>query len=638
MAFVRSDSGRSVALWFAVTLMFVSLPSPASTRRGVSVSTPVDTGLTKLEPRPKCGDRLFAGPLSSTVSVKFREGCDALPLGDALGFASGFGTSEAAELVNRVAVRGGVRPTFDAPSETLRAWSKALSRASGVALADLSLYVDVRTDSPEAAERLAARLDTMDEVETAYARPLAPPPPSEDSTVAQRPLGTGPTPDFSYLQHYLDVAPRGLGIKPLRAFLGESQGRGAGVRVVDIEYSWYIGHEDLPFDPTRPETFKELYPNEPRIDRIPKDQGNHGTACLGMLVAAEDAKGVTGICPASDIGIINPNDERSGDYKLAAAIYEAVNKLQPNSGDIIQIEQQTPPINNQVLALPVEFQPDVYMAIKTATAAGLVVVEPAGNGSSSLDTGKGLNGQFDRSRFDSGAIIVGAGNPPLIGYTNAARIKSSNYGSRVDAQGQGLFVTTAGYAGLWGKKGKRGDRSIRYTDRFGGTSSATACVTGVAAVIQGFTKERGMAPLSPALMRALLVGTGSADLSPGSTPIGPRPDAFKAVRVLLDSKPFVTGVDYQSSGDRLALDGVFFSPDRSVVEITVAGVTRIFPAIAADPATYGRPDGTTTRLLTDPGIAAFVPLDTSASAVVVTLGETPETDVRSEIKYFRRRV
>jgi serine protease len=544
MAFVRSDSSRSAALWFAVALLLVSLPSPASTRRGFVAPAPVETGLTKLEPRPKCGDRLFAGRLSSTVSVKFREGCDARPLGDALDFASGFGTSEAADLVNRFAVRGGVRPTFDAPSESLRAWSKALSRASGVALADLSLYVDVRTESPEAAERLAARLDSLDDVETAYARPLAPPPPSDsgDSVAAPQAPRAGPTPDFSYLQHYLDAAPRGLGIRPLRDLLGTSQGRGAGVRVVDIQYSWYVGHEDLPFDPNKPETYKVLFPNEPRIDRIPKDQGNHGTACLGMLVAAEDAKGVTGICPAADIGIINPNDERTGDYKLAAAIYEAANKLEPNSGDIIQVEQQAPPINNQVLALPVEFQPDVYMAIKTATAAGLVVVEPAGNGSSSLDTGKGINGQFDRSRFDSGAIIVGAGNPPLIGYTNAARIKSSNYGSRVDVQGQGLFVTTAGYAGLWGKKGKRSDRSIRYTDRFGGTSSATACVTGAAAVVQGVLKERGMAPLSPALMRTLLVGTGSPDLSPGNMPIGPRPDAFKAVRVLLESRPFIAGV------------------------------------------------------------------------------------------------
>jgi serine protease len=639
MAFVPSRSDSAPALWLAALLLSVSLPVPGSTRAVSESSARLPSGLTTLEPRPKCGERYFAGPLTSTVCVKFREGCDVRPQGDALGFASGFGAGEAADLVNEAAVRGGVRPTFEAPGEAIRVWSKDLSRASGVALADLSLYVDVRTESPEAAARLAARLDALDEVETAYARPVPAPPPSEAAGPdGVHPASTAaPTPDFTYLQHYLDPAPRGLGIKPVRALLGEGRGRGAGVRIVDIQYSWYLDHEDLPFDPNRPETYKELFPNERRVDRIPKDQGNHGTASLGMLVASENAKGVSGICPAADVGIINPNDETTGEYKLAAAIYEATLKLDRDSGDIIQIEQQAPAINNTVLALPVEFKPDVYMAIKAATAAGLIVVEPAGNGSSNLDKAKGINGQFDRARFDSGAIMVGAGNPPLIGYTNASRVKSSNCGSRVDVQGQGLFVATTGYAGLWGKKGKRGDPAIRYTDRFGGTSSATACVTGAAAIVQGFAKESGLAPISPALMRSLLAGTGSVDLSPVTSPIGPRPDALKAVRILSDpSKPFINDLEYQSIADRLVIDGIFFVPDRSVVEITVDGVTQTFPAQAADPVVFERPDGTT-RLTVGPGIAAFVPLETVVTVAVVTPGATPEEDIRSEIEFFKRR-
>jgi hypothetical protein len=151
-----------------------------------------------------------------------------------------------------------VRPSFDRPAEELRAETAELEQAASVDLADLSLYFDVETASPEAAERLARELDALDEVEFAYV--AFPPVPIEDMAVGPAdgaPAGapSAPTPDFTYLQGYLRSAQEGLGILPVRKLLDDtSGGRGAGVRIVDIEYSWNLLHEDLPFTSRSPAT------------------------------------------------------------------------------------------------------------------------------------------------------------------------------------------------------------------------------------------------------------------------------------------------------------------------------------------------------------------------------------------------
>ena len=136
--------------------------------------------------------------------------------------------------------------------------------------------------------------------------PLAPPPPSDsgESVVAQRPPGAGPTPDFSYLQHYLDAAPRGVGIRPLRDLLGAGQGRGAGVRVVDIEYSWNQSHEDLG------KAAGALIPNQTPDD--PFDDNNHGTAVLGEFIADANGFGVTGIVHGAQLGLVNASNAEDG--------------------------------------------------------------------------------------------------------------------------------------------------------------------------------------------------------------------------------------------------------------------------------------------------------------------------------------
>src|SRR2546430_10405261 len=77
-------------------------------------------------------------------------------------------------------------------------------------------------------------------------------------------------------------------------------GRGAGVKIIDIEQGWNLTHEDLP------PVFFQGGPN--RGDSGP---WNHGTAVLGELAAAENGYGITGIAPQSTIGVSSAVDRTS---------------------------------------------------------------------------------------------------------------------------------------------------------------------------------------------------------------------------------------------------------------------------------------------------------------------------------------
>src|SRR6185503_15780254 len=129
-------------------------------------------------------------------------------------------------------------------------------------------------------------------------------------------------------------------------------------------------------------------------------------------VAAPDGIGVTGIAHRAKLGLINPVSDGIV-LNIAAAIKRATSVM--HAGDVMLLELQS--INGPRFdvatgrgLLPIEFEPDVFQAIKAATSKGIVVIESAGNGSEDLDH-PDYNGAFDRNRRDSGAILVGAGLP-----------------------------------------------------------------------------------------------------------------------------------------------------------------------------------------------------------------------------------
>jgi hypothetical protein len=200
-------------------------------------------------------------------------------------------------------------------------------------------------------------------------------------------------------------------------------------------------------------------------------------------------------------------------------------------GDVILIEQQTSVCGGTQFG-PSEWQQSVFDAIAAATALGIVVVEAAGNGGVNLDD-PACGDRFDRNVRESGAIIVGAGSP-----SSHSRLGFSSYGSRVDLQGWGTSVTTAGYGGLFNP----GDIRQRYTSSFNGTSSASPVVTGAVLAVQGAVMAMGLAPVDPIVLRQALVDTGTPQDNPAEH-IGPLPSIAAALEAVVDLAELTVPVD-----------------------------------------------------------------------------------------------
>lgn len=365
-------------------------------------------------------------------------------------------------------------------------------------------------------------------MEIAYAQPRYALPQAEDL-----PAAPGSTPLFVDRQGYLEVAnsrdaPASNGIDARYAWT-HSGGRGDGLCIIDVEFDWRDGHEDLP---------AVFYSSGQRTGRLA--DRNHGTAVLGVLRAEENAFGATGIVPNSNIGFSAAIVRRCflsciDFYDVADAINRALPQLV--YGDLLLIEQQVAGPTDTLTCdqtcgncsqfgfLPVEYNQAEYDAIRSATINGRIVVEAAGNGQMNLDDAR-YNRRFDPSFRDSGAILVGAG-------TSSARSPQcwSNAGDRLDVQGWGDGVTTLGYGDLFGMS--QGLPETRwYTLGFSGTSSATPIVTGAAAAAQGVRRQRGLLMLNSTRMRDLLRQTGVPQDS--GRQVGPLPNLKDAIALYVD--------------------------------------------------------------------------------------------------------
>jgi subtilase family protein len=359
----------------------------------------------------------------------------------------------------------------------------------------------VMTMDAPAANKVAEKLTTLNDMQPSAAD--APP----------------VTPDFTASQQYLDYAPAGVDARYAWTLPG---GGGAGVRVIDCEWSWNLSHEDL------------LTNSGGVVVGAAAGNTNHGTAVMGEIGGDRNTTGISGIAPDAVLSAA------AFSIPSAQAIRQAADKLGPGDIILLEIHRQGPGANGQGQDgyIAIEWWPDDFDAIRYATNKGVIVVEAAGNGFRNLDDPiysvrppnfpADWTNPFNRANRDSGAIVVGAGAPPPGTHgrnwgPDRSRLDFSNYGALVDAQGWGREVTTAGYGDL-----QAGLTNQWYTEQFSGTSSASPIVVGAIASVQGVLKARGRIPLTPARARDLLRATGSPQTDgpngPATQRIGKRPD------------------------------------------------------------------------------------------------------------------
>jgi len=396
-----------------------------------------------------------------------------------------------------------LEPLFHADAATLSALSKS-AQAQGPQ-PDLSQWFRIRVKPGQDVARVIDELNAMSIVETAYAAPLPVPLPA--------------SPNYESNQYYkLPAAQNGIDSEYARTVAG---GNGAGVRVLDIEYSWNTGHEDLSKLRLAGARVNNGTPTDPFNDN------NHGTAVMGQLVADNNGIGVTGLVDGASAYMTNAMNTERG-YDPANAILTAANFLR--AGDVILIEQQAAGPSACNGYVPVEWIASVHAAIVTATNKGIHVVQAGGNGNMNLDNTSCFGSPFPAGRADSGSIIVGAGGPRSNawcsdGTAERAKQSFSTYGSRVNVQAWGRCVTTTGYGNLY-----NGGVNAYYTKVFSGTSSASPIVASAVVALSGIAKQRGIT-LTPRQMRDLLRTTGTAQTGGGGN-IGPLPNLRAAISQL----------------------------------------------------------------------------------------------------------
>jgi len=437
-----------------------------------------------------------------------------------------------------------LRPLFSSlGAESPSRLSPGLSRA----LEDMRRYFVATV--PEAMEStILQEMRREPGVETVYSKPLAENPlaPPLDAEWGLRVDAASAIPDFSSLQGYLEAAPGGVDARYAWRFPG---GDGSGVAIVDVEGAWELSHADL------------VALNGGLIAGTPYPDvswRNHGTAVLGEMGGDANGFGVTGIAFGTVVSAVS-----HGTIGSAKAIQLAAQKLNP--GDVILLEMHRPgPRNgfqldpNQKGYIGVEWWPDDLLAIQFATAKGLIVVEAAGNGAEDLDDplydqpGSGFPSNWKNPFRDaamSNAIMVGAGAPPSGAYgQDRSRLAFSNFGRRIDCQGWGRGVVSAGYGDLFHLSGVPNDEDNWYTSTFSGTSSASPMVAGVAACVQGIARRHGTL-LGAAALRAALRATGSPQLPDDGERIGSRPDLRQLIPQLLPHTMSTSGAKNMPARD-----------------------------------------------------------------------------------------
>ncbi len=431
---------------------------------------------------------------SVVLEIKFQESLGVRGTGRTLQSARGADLSAVAALLQH---HNAVQLDPLLPEQTLA----GMASLAGLPQApDMASWYQLTLPASANIDKALAELTASPVVAWAYPAPEAAPPPV--------------TPNFASMQGYQRPAPQGVDADFARS---DPRARGAGMRIVDLEYDWNPFHEDLNL----------TWSSDLGGTQFPRYTGfadEHGTAVFGELVADDNGFGVTGGVPDAAMFGISPIQRLSSggtSYRPAASLSHLATIL--TQGDTVLIEQQTVGPNGGTRYVPLEWVQSVFDAFVVLNQRGVVVVETGGNGGENLDAAA-FQGRFNRSVRDSGAIIVGAGSS-----TSRSRLSFSVYGSRVDVQGWGNNITTTGSNGnLFGGTAPA-NINVRYTRSFGGTSGAGPIVTGAVVAIQSYLKATGRPVRTARQISDLLKATGTAQGGDVSQRIGPLPNIRAAI-------------------------------------------------------------------------------------------------------------
>jgi len=517
-----------------------------------------------------------AGRDAKRIIVKFNDDTGAAAENGRMRVKGRPALAPVAQLLQKAGAK--IEPLFETTAERLYQYRSVAERNTGARHADLSQYFNVTIANAKNSQNLLSALLARPEVENAYYAPLAAPPPGN--------AGNPVTPDITFLQSYRSAAP--IGVDAIFAENNVPPSTGNGVRIVDIERTWNLNHEDLSNRAPGALTGPAPVPSRHSPNTFYDEQ--HGTAVLGILGADRDAHGIAGIAYDSRLRAVT-STTKNGD-NIANAILFAVDHLQV--GDVILIEAQTPGPNygNACSAppagthdafahglVPVEYYDAEFDAIKTATAMGYHVVEAAGNGSQDLDQlyhdGSGCSKgdpsyiKFQLQHRDSGAILVAAAtsavpHQPLAG---------TNLGSRVDCYAWGENVATLGFGDLtyqdpnlgpvvFDKTATGNNVNKFYTHQFGGTSASAAIVAACAGVLEAKHALLYSYPYRPENMRTMMRTSGTPSADPRTDRIGSMPNLrsqLQTVASLHQASLTKAGSDHSRFGTSVAWAGVWIT-------------------------------------------------------------------------------
>lgn len=318
----------------------------------------------------------------------------------------------------------------------------------------------------------------------------------EPRTVDAVVVGTA-NPDFPQL-NYLKAAPVGIGVQA--AWMRGADG--SNTKFIDVEQGWLLTHEDLPqgipllFGTNKPSSFY------------------HGVAVLGLIVGVDDLpagavqpRGGVGISPKATAAVMS-HFTPAKTQRMPIASLALLSFMRLSDGDVLLMEVQGALEDDRLV--PREFSRETFDAVRLITTAGVVVVAGAGNGNLDLDEltdgdGRHIFSKAHPAEFrDSGAILVGSCRAPVPHSRplSSTPTQHSNFGSRVDCCAQGELIRAPS-----ADETKPFINSL-YTSTFGGTSAASAIITGVCLLIQDMqqrlTPRSIHGKLNPAQMRDLL--------------------------------------------------------------------------------------------------------------------------------------